>query len=159
MSTPKRPAEPVSDPARIDDAVLALLWLTAVTERRAHFKETWAWKGHDWDALGRLIGHSGRPPMRGNDEQGLPECPSPVLDLARSRIIRPRDLSELKVHRQVLADLVESGELVRTARGLYVAADFELTEHHSLAEAAKCWPQAVICHVYNVMCPYLETLS
>ena len=70
---------------------------------------------------------------------------SPVLALARSRIIRPRDLSELKVHRQVLADLVESGELVRTARGLYVAADFELTEHHSLAEAAKRWPQAVIC--------------
>ena len=54
MSTQKRPGEPVSDPARIDDAVLALLWLTSVTERRAHFKETWAWKGHDWDALGRL---------------------------------------------------------------------------------------------------------
>ena len=97
--------------------------------------------------------------MQGNDGQGLPECPSPVLDLARSRIIRPRDLSELKVHRQVLADLVERGELLRTARGLYVAADFELTEDHSLAEAAKRWPQAVICHVYNVMRPYLETLS
>jgi len=54
MSTPQRTAEPVPDPARIDDAVLALLWLTATTERKAHFKETWAWKGHDWDALGRL---------------------------------------------------------------------------------------------------------
>jgi hypothetical protein len=54
MSTQKCPAEPVPDPARIDEAVLALLWLTAVTERKAKFKETWAWKGHDWDALGRL---------------------------------------------------------------------------------------------------------
>jgi len=54
MSTPRHTAEPVPDPARIDDAVLALLWLTAVTERKAKFKETWAWKGHDWEALGRL---------------------------------------------------------------------------------------------------------
>lgn len=54
MSTQKSTTEPVSDPERIDEAVLALLWLTAVTERRAHFKETWAWRGHDWDALGRL---------------------------------------------------------------------------------------------------------
>ena len=54
MSTQKRPGEPVSDPARIDDAGLALLWLTSVTERRAHFKDTWPWKGHDSDALGRL---------------------------------------------------------------------------------------------------------
>ena len=54
MSTPPGTTEPVPDPARIDDAILALLWLTAMTQRRAHFKETWAWKGHDWDALGRL---------------------------------------------------------------------------------------------------------
>ena len=32
---------------KIDDAVLALLWLTLHDERRA-------WKGLDWDALGRL---------------------------------------------------------------------------------------------------------
>jgi len=35
------------DPDRIDDAVLALLWLTVHDERRA-------WKGFDWDALDRL---------------------------------------------------------------------------------------------------------
>ena len=65
-----------------------------------------------------------------------------ILDLARSQIIRPRDLD---VPRQVLANLVERGELVRTGRGLYVAANFDLTEHHSLAEAAKRWPKAVVC--------------
>jgi predicted transcriptional regulator of viral defense system len=60
--------------------------------------------------------------------------PTQILDLARSRIVRPRDLRELNF-----------GELVRTARGLYVAADFDLSEHHSLAEVSKRWPQAVVC--------------
>ena len=54
MSTPPGTTEPVPDPARIAHAVLALLWLTAVTERKAKFKETWAWMGHDWEALNRL---------------------------------------------------------------------------------------------------------
>lgn len=35
------------DRDKIDDAVLALLWLTLHDERRA-------WKGIDWDALERL---------------------------------------------------------------------------------------------------------
>jgi Domain of unknown function (DUF6429) len=34
------------DENKVDDAVLALLWLTLADGR--------AWKGHDWDALGRL---------------------------------------------------------------------------------------------------------
>jgi len=70
---------------------------------------------------------------------------SPILELARSQIVRPRDLRGLKYPRQVLSELVQSGELVKTARGLYVAADFDLSEHHSLAEVAKRWPQAVVC--------------
>lgn len=39
---------------KIDDAVLALLFLTSFTEGRHEFAVTRAWKGHDWDALGRL---------------------------------------------------------------------------------------------------------
>ena len=35
------------DTDKIDDTVLALLWLTMCDENRA-------WKGHDWDAMGRL---------------------------------------------------------------------------------------------------------
>jgi hypothetical protein len=35
------------DEDKVDDAVLALLWLTLHDERRA-------WKGFDWDALDRL---------------------------------------------------------------------------------------------------------
>jgi hypothetical protein len=52
---PQKPSSPKPDPERIDEAVLALLWLTASTERAGtEFAVTTAWKGHDWDALGRL---------------------------------------------------------------------------------------------------------
>ena len=40
------------DERKVDDAVLALLWLTAHREK-ADF--LWrSWKGHDWEALNRL---------------------------------------------------------------------------------------------------------
>lgn len=39
---------------KIDDAVLALLRLTSFTEGKGDLAYTRAWKGHDWDALGRL---------------------------------------------------------------------------------------------------------
>ena len=35
------------DREKVDETVLALFWLTLHDDRRA-------WKGHDWDALGRL---------------------------------------------------------------------------------------------------------
>ena len=41
------------DPGKIDDAVLALLFLTSFRER--HDESSRAWKGHDWEALGRLF--------------------------------------------------------------------------------------------------------
>jgi hypothetical protein len=42
------------NPDKIDDAVLALLHLTSFSEGSGQIKITRAWKGHDWDALGRL---------------------------------------------------------------------------------------------------------
>jgi len=39
---------------KIDAAVLALLHLTSFREGNRAFHITRAWKGHDWDALGRL---------------------------------------------------------------------------------------------------------
>lgn len=39
---------------KIDDAVLALLFLTSFTEGKGELACTRAWKGHDWDALDRL---------------------------------------------------------------------------------------------------------
>lgn len=40
-----------------------------------------------------------------------------------------------KFSRMQLSRLVKQGKLERVARGLYMAADTELTEHHSLVEA------------------------
>ena len=68
-----------------------------------------------------------------------------VIDLARTRIVRPRELDELGVSRSRLGELVASGELRRVGRGLYTATDFPVTENHSLAIAAKRYPEAVVC--------------
>lgn len=68
-----------------------------------------------------------------------------ALALARTQILRTRDVESFGVSRKKLAGLVASGDLVRTGRGLYISPDFELTEHHSLAEVSKRFPQAVIC--------------
>jgi hypothetical protein len=40
------------NPDSIDDAVLALLHLTSFRQHKDELPR--AWKGHDWDALGRL---------------------------------------------------------------------------------------------------------
>ena len=47
------------DPDKVDDAVLALLFLTMSSDKYG----TRAWKGHDWDALDRLHakGYIGNP--------------------------------------------------------------------------------------------------
>lgn len=63
----------------------------------------------------------------------------------RSGIVRPRELARLGVSRVQIATLVENGALRRLGRGLYAAPDAELTEHHSLAEAAKRVPRGVVC--------------
>jgi predicted transcriptional regulator of viral defense system len=68
-----------------------------------------------------------------------------ILELARSQVVRPRDLVELGVPRSVLSELVAGGELVRAGRGLYTAVDYPLTENHSLVLAAKRYPEAVAC--------------
>jgi hypothetical protein len=38
------------DKDKVDDMVLALLWLTTFGEKRAGQIALRAWKGHDWDA-------------------------------------------------------------------------------------------------------------
>lgn len=69
-----------------------------------------------------------------------------VLKLTRKLgVLRPRDLRSVGVPRVYLKQLVESGELLKTGRGLYVAVGTDLTENHSLAEAAKLSPKGVIC--------------
>lgn len=69
-----------------------------------------------------------------------------VAALARKAgVLRPRDLALYAIPRHYLRTAEEQGLIQRTSRGLYLPANAPLTEHHSLAEAAKRVPHGVIC--------------
>ena len=81
-----------------------------------------------------------------NNPRVTPIHTKKLLRLSRKLgLLRPRDLEPAGIPRVYLKQLVETGELVRTGRGLYVHADTPLTENHSLAEAAKRVPKGVVC--------------
>jgi predicted transcriptional regulator of viral defense system len=69
-----------------------------------------------------------------------------ILELLASQgMLRPRDLDAAGIARQQLSRLVAQGDVLRVARGIYIAADADLSAHHSLAEACKRVPSGVIC--------------
>lgn len=73
-------------------------------------------------------------------------APRHPLDAIRGRgVLRSRDLAALGISRNRLRDLVATGDLQRLARGVYVAADHDLTEKHSLAVACTLVPHGVVC--------------
>jgi predicted transcriptional regulator of viral defense system len=69
-----------------------------------------------------------------------------VLELARRHgVLRPRDLAAYGIAREYLVRLHRQGLLDRPARGIYVLADAEPSEHQSLIEACKRVPHGVVC--------------
>jgi predicted transcriptional regulator of viral defense system len=69
-----------------------------------------------------------------------------VLALARDLgILRIRDVTARGIHPEYVRRLWKRGLLMRAGRGLYVAADGEVSVHHTLAEAAKSVPHGVGC--------------
>lgn len=64
---------------------------------------------------------------------------------ARHPILRPRDVEKHGIPREFLLRLYRQGLLTRPARGVYTLADSPVSEHHTLALAAKLVPQAIIC--------------
>ena len=69
-----------------------------------------------------------------------------LLDLARTRgVLRSKDLAPLGIPRQTLARLHRRGVLDRVGRGLYVLPGADVTEHHTLVEAARRVPHGVVC--------------
>jgi predicted transcriptional regulator of viral defense system len=69
-----------------------------------------------------------------------------VLDLLdRVGILRPRDLESHQIPRIYLQRLLRRGEVERVGRGVYMRAGAEVSEHHSLVEAAKRVPNGVVC--------------
>jgi predicted transcriptional regulator of viral defense system len=63
----------------------------------------------------------------------------------RYGVLRPRDLSGHGIPREYLVRLHQQGVLDRPARGIYVLADSEPSEHQSLVEACKRVPHGVVC--------------
>lgn len=69
-----------------------------------------------------------------------------VLDLARERgVLRPRDLTRQHLPSDYLWRLHRKKKLERVGRGLYALPGADLTEHHTLAEAALRVPRGVVC--------------
>jgi predicted transcriptional regulator of viral defense system len=68
-----------------------------------------------------------------------------VLALARTRIVRPKELEAHGLSRIQLRQLVDQGVLQKIQRGLYTAKSFPFEAHVSLAEVAARSPKAVIC--------------
>lgn len=69
-----------------------------------------------------------------------------ILRLAAADgMVRPKDLKPLGISQAYLQRLAEQGELNRIGRGVYVLPSFEISEHHSLAEATKRFPRGLIC--------------
>ncbi len=69
-----------------------------------------------------------------------------LLAFARERgVLRSKDLEPLGIPRQTLARLYWRGVFDRIERGLYVLADADVTERHTLAEVARRVPHGVVC--------------
>lgn len=69
-----------------------------------------------------------------------------ILTLARRRgVLRLSDATASGIHPEYVRRLVASGRLVRDGRGLYRLPDADVTENHSLAEAARRVPGGVVC--------------
>ena len=69
-----------------------------------------------------------------------------ILAIAkRQTLIRPRDVEARGIARESLLRLYRQGLLVRQARGVYSLPESSVTEHHSLAIAAKRTPGGVMC--------------
>ena len=69
-----------------------------------------------------------------------------IVRLARTQpLVRSRDVEARGIPREYLLRMYRLGLLRRAARGVYALADAPVTEHHSLAVAAKMVPRAVVC--------------
>lgn len=69
-----------------------------------------------------------------------------VLEMTRARgLLRARELDSAGINRSVLSRMLDKGLLERSARGLYMTPEADVTEHQSLAEAVRLVPHSVVC--------------
>jgi len=60
-------------------------------------------------------------------------------------VVRVRDIRDRGFHPEHLRRLVQKGHLMQLSRGVYAPANFEITEHHGLAQVAIRMPRSVVC--------------
>ena len=63
----------------------------------------------------------------------------------KAGVFRPRELDRVAIPREYLRQARDRGLVQRVGRGLYVADGSQVTEHHTVVEAAKRVPHGVIC--------------
>jgi len=69
-----------------------------------------------------------------------------ILSLLKERgMIRPRDLDAYNIPRRYLSRLYERGILLRSSRGIYMAANAELSEKQTVVEVCKRIPRGTVC--------------
>jgi len=69
-----------------------------------------------------------------------------ILGMAkRFGVLRLRDVVARDIHPEYVRRLHKRGLLVRSGRGTYSAANADVTEKHTLVEACKRVPHAVVC--------------
>ena len=67
--------------------------------------------------------------------------------LQKHGIVRLSEFKDAGITAATISRMVEDGDVIRLARGLYQLPDAPLDAHHSLAEAAKRVPKGVVCLV------------
>ena len=77
--------------------------------------------------------------------------------IRRYGVVRPRDLAAHGIPREYLVRLYRQGLLDRPARGVYVLADADPSEHQSLVEACKRVPHGVVCLLSALRFHHLTT--
>ncbi|NBC17228.1 MAG: transcriptional regulator [Bacteroidetes bacterium] len=76
----------------------------------------------------------------------MSEIEEHVLSLARTKgVLRGSDLEAEGIPRQYLYRLYDKGALERVARGLYMLAGADVTEHHTMVEVSRRVPHGVVC--------------
>jgi len=86
--------------------------------------------------------------------------------LRRRAVIRTRDLVRLGLSRTILEALLADGRISRIGHGVYAVTGHDVSEHHSLAQAAARVPQGVVCllsalvfHELTTQTPYQVWLA
>jgi len=79
--------------------------------------------------------------------------------LQQEGMLRPCDLDAYHIPRRYLSRLYQRGLLQRTARGIYIAADAELSEKQTIVEVSKRIPKGVICLLSALVVHEITTQS